>query len=71
MAKTLELQGMSLQEINSGNAVLKAALENPDPQVQLTIANSLWAHLDFPFLFIDNVKHKTQGYFILDIRDVC
>ncbi|HYW18504.1 MAG TPA: serpin family protein [Nodularia sp. (in: cyanobacteria)] len=43
MAKTLELQGMSLPEINSAYATLKELLENPDPQVQLTIANSLWA----------------------------
>lgn len=44
MAKTLELQGMSLPEINSAYATLKELLENPDPQVQLTIANSLWAN---------------------------
>jgi len=43
MAKTLELQGMSLPEINSAYSTLKDLLENPDPQVQLTIANSLWA----------------------------
>ncbi|TVP56680.1 MAG: serpin family protein [Nodularia sp. (in: Bacteria)] len=44
MAKTLELQGMSLPEINSAYSTLKELLENPDPQVQLTIANSLWAN---------------------------
>ncbi|YAF96391.1 MAG: serpin family protein [Nodularia sp. CChRGM 3473] len=46
MAKTLELQGMSLADINSAYATLKGLLENPDPQVQLTIANSLWANKD-------------------------
>ena len=46
MAKTLELQGMSLQEINSSYAALKGLLENPDAQVQLNIANSLWANKD-------------------------
>jgi serpin B len=44
MAKALELQGLSLQEINSSNAALKQLLENPDPQIQLSIANSLWAN---------------------------
>lgn len=44
MAKTIELHGMSLQEINSAYATLKELLENPDPQVQLTIANSLWVN---------------------------
>ena len=43
MAKALELQGMNLQQINSSYAQLKASLENPDPQVRLNIANSLWA----------------------------
>ncbi|MGB7379153.1 MAG: serpin family protein [Rivularia sp. (in: cyanobacteria)] len=43
MAKALELQGMNLQQINSSYAQLKASLENPDPQVTLNIANSLWA----------------------------
>jgi len=43
MAKVLELQGMNLQQINSNYAKLKTSLENPDPQVKLNIANSLWA----------------------------
>ncbi|PAX55181.1 serpin family protein [Brunnivagina elsteri] len=46
IAHTLELQGLSLQQINSSNAALKALLENPDPQVKLAIANSLWANQD-------------------------
>lgn len=49
MAKTLELQGLSLSEINSSYSALKELLENPDEGVQLTIANSLWARQDFPF----------------------
>ncbi|MGI2904662.1 serpin family protein [Tolypothrix sp. VBCCA 56010] len=49
MAKALELQGISLEEINSSNAALKILLENPDPKVQLTIANSLWANKDTSF----------------------
>lgn len=43
MTKALELQGLTLQQINSSNAALKKSLENPDPFVKLTIANSLWA----------------------------
>ncbi|MCJ7645926.1 serpin family protein [bacterium] len=43
MTKTLELQGMSLEEVNRANAALRAILENLDPKVQLNIANSLWA----------------------------
>lgn len=49
MAQTLELQGISLQDINTGNAALLSALTNPDANVQMTIANSLWAKQEYPF----------------------
>ncbi|WP_445635109.1 Serpin family protein [Nostoc sp. DSM 114161] len=50
MAKTLELQGMNLSEINSAYAaVLKQLLENLDAKVQLKIANSLWANQQVKF----------------------
>lgn len=43
MAETLELGEMNLQEVNQANAELRADLENLDPKVEFTIANSLWA----------------------------
>ncbi len=43
MAKTLELQGLNLATLNQSNAALTAALTHADPDVQLAIANSLWA----------------------------
>jgi serine protease inhibitor len=46
MAQTLELGSMSIQDLNNDNAALQGSLLNPDPVVQLTIANSLWMHLD-------------------------
>jgi serine protease inhibitor len=49
MARTLELQGMSLQEVNHANAALKVTLEDLDPKVQLAIADSLWARQGIPF----------------------
>ncbi|MBW4677829.1 MAG: serpin family protein [Desmonostoc geniculatum HA4340-LM1] len=50
MAKTLELQGMNLSEINSAYAAaLKQLLDNPDAKVQLKIANSLWANQEVKF----------------------
>ncbi|MBR8838354.1 MAG: serpin family protein [Stigonema ocellatum SAG 48.90 = DSM 106950] len=47
MANALELQGISLDQLNSANADLKTFLENSDPEVKLTIANSLWVRQDF------------------------
>ncbi len=49
IAKALEMQGMSLSEINQANASLKTSLESSDPKVQLTIANSLWARKGVEF----------------------
>jgi len=49
MASALETQGMSLDELNIAYAQLKAALESPDPKVQLSIANSLWAKKGITF----------------------
>ena len=45
MAQTLQLGSLTAQQLNEGNAALQAALLDPDPQTTLTIANSLWMHL--------------------------
>jgi serine protease inhibitor len=42
MAQTLDLGNLTVQALNSDNAALQASLINPDPKVQLSIANSLW-----------------------------
>jgi serine protease inhibitor len=46
MAQTLQLGSLSAQVLNGDNAALQGSLLNPDPLVNLTIANSLWMHLD-------------------------
>lgn len=55
MAKALQLQGLSLSELNQANADLKNSLEKADPSVQVAIANSLWARegVSFKSGFID------------------
>ncbi|WP_375509804.1 serpin family protein [uncultured Nostoc sp.] len=60
IAKTLELQGLNLSEINSSYAAaLKQLLDNSDPKVQLKIANSLWAKQNFSFQpdFIQRIQY--------------
>lgn len=47
IAKTLELQGLTLADINNANAALQKVLQNPDPKVQLAVANSLWVRQGF------------------------
>ena len=61
MAKALELQGMSLQDINQANNILKTTLENADPDVQMSIANSLWAKQGVTFK-PDFVQRNQQFY---------
>jgi serpin B len=45
MAQTLQLGAMNAQALNDANAALQGSLMNADPNVQITIANSLWLHL--------------------------
>ncbi|MCX6841956.1 MAG: serpin family protein [candidate division WOR-3 bacterium] len=48
MAKVLGLEDMSQDQVNRASAVLRTALVDPDPKVQLAIANSLWGRLVKP-----------------------
>ncbi|HWO00771.1 MAG TPA: serpin family protein [Blastocatellia bacterium] len=43
MERALQIQGLSHAELNRAYDALRRELENPDPRVQLRIANSLWA----------------------------
>ena len=49
MERALELQGLTHAELNRAYAALRSELENPDPRVQLQIANSLWARKGVSF----------------------
>lgn len=61
MAKTLELQAINLQELNSANSAALAALKNTDSQVELNIANSLWANQEY--LIKQDFFQKTQEFY--------
>ncbi|MCC5657787.1 serpin family protein [Nostoc sp. XA010] len=64
IAKTLELQGLNLAEINSSYAAaLKQLLDNSDPKVQLNIANSLWANKNFSFQpdFLQRIQYSYKA----------
>ncbi len=49
MANALQLNGLTLADLNQANANLNIALTNPESPVQLTVANSLWAKQGVPF----------------------
>ena len=61
MATALQLHGLTLTDLNQANAHLKAALSNPEPNVQLTIANSLWAKQGVTFK-PDFLAHNKNFY---------
>jgi len=42
MQKVLNYQGLSLNTVNNSSSALVASLKNPDPEVTLSIANSVW-----------------------------
>jgi serine protease inhibitor len=68
MAKTLELQGLSLDDVNRANASLRKTLTNPDPKVQLTIANSLWARKGFGFK--EDFLKRNRDFFSAQVSEL-
>jgi serpin B len=69
MARALQLQDLDALEVDQDNAALQASLIDPDPQVQLTIANSLWIRLqDSPVL--PSFIQANQTYYGAQIGDL-
>ncbi len=68
MAKALEVNGMSLQELNRANAALQAMLASSDPKVQLNIANSLWARKGVTFK--PEFIKRTRDFYAAEVSDL-
>ncbi len=68
MAQTLQLNGMSLKDVNTAYAALRASLMNVDPSVQLDIANSLWVRqgTDLNPSFVQ----RDQQYFDAQVQEL-
>jgi len=72
MARTLELEGMSLEEVNRAFADLKSTFAPDDPKIQLKIANSLWVRNGFvlnPLFIARNKQHYGAEIATLDFAD--
>jgi serine protease inhibitor len=61
MARALEVQAMSLEEVNRVGGQLRAALEGADPKARLLVANSLWARRGVGFKQ-DFIERNRQFY---------
>jgi serpin B len=66
MQDALELQGMSLQEVNEAYQSLIALLRDLDPTVEFILANSVWHRQEISVVaaFLDNMER----YFDADVR---
>ena len=72
MARALEIEELSLEDLNRAMADLKSALAPTDPKIQLKIANSMWARKEFAFnpAFIErNKQHYAAEIASLDFAD--
>lgn len=65
MLGTLRLQEMGLDEMNRAFANLKSILENPDPGVELVLANSIWARRDVDFN--EDFLQRNRDHFTAEI----
>ncbi len=61
MEDVLQFQGLSVEEVNEAFADLRTILENPDPKVELAIANSLWARSGVDF-YEDFLQRNRKYY---------
>ena len=64
MAKTLNFEGMSLEEINQANQDLGILLNSLNPEIKLNIANSIWTRkgisFDPSFLQVNQDFYQSQ-----------
>ena len=49
MAEVLEIEGLNLDAVNRSNAALRKSLESREPEVELSIANSIWGRQGVDF----------------------
>ena len=66
MLDALHLQSMSLEEMNGAFAELQSILQNPDPKVELTAANSLWVRQGVDFK--EDFLQRNGDYFAAEVR---
>ena len=68
MVKTLNFQGMSLEEINQANKELGILLNNLNPETQLNIANSIWTRKGISFS--PSFLQVNQDFYQSQVREI-
>ncbi len=68
MEETLLLKGMTMDEVNAAFADLLTILQNPDPNVELTVANSLWAREGVSFN--EDFLSRSRDYYGAELTEL-
>jgi serine protease inhibitor len=68
MAEVLHINGLNIKDINLLSSNLISNLENPDNNVEIAIANSLWASKDIEFL--SSFIKTNQKFFKAQVESV-
>ncbi|MEM1169973.1 MAG: serpin family protein [Cyanobacteria bacterium P01_H01_bin.35] len=68
MAKTLNFEGMSLEEINQANQDLGTLLNSLNPEIKLNIANSIWARKGISFY--PSFLQVNQDFYQSQVREI-
>jgi len=68
MEETLHFKDMSREEVNEAFADLLSILKNPDPKVEMAIANSLWAREGIEFK--EDFLGRNEEFFKAEIAEL-
>lgn len=68
MERTLMFEGMNMEEVNEAFADLLTILQNPDPKVELAVANSLWAREGIAFN--EDFLKRNEDYFGAEVAEL-
>lgn len=68
MADVLRFEDMALAEINAAFADLRTILQNPDPKIELALANSLWARQGKEFY--EDFLQRNRDYYGAEVAEL-
>lgn len=68
IAKVLQAEGLSPEEMNKANASLIAKLGSNSEAIELNIANSIWAKDSYQFL--ESFRESSQDYFNAEVETI-
>ena len=68
IAKTLQLEGIDVTDLNKANASLGSILKKDSDEIQVDIANSIWLNENFHFQ--DDFAQNNKDYFHAEITEI-